>query len=78
MGMCGQCRVLAGEVSSPGESELDLFSRVELARADRLACCSIVAGDARIYIPKESLLIGQRLQVEGDSAALQVDPVVQA
>ena len=80
MGLCGQCRVrvLAGEVSSPDDSELDLFSELELARGDRLACCSAAAGDARIYIPRESQLIGQRLQVEGDGAALQVDAAVQA
>ncbi|MCB0253094.1 MAG: DUF4445 domain-containing protein [Anaerolineae bacterium] len=80
MGLCGQCRVrlLAGDATPPNETEQDTFSELELARGDRLACCTEVEGDVRVHIPRESLLIGQRLQVEGDDGALQVDPLVRA
>ena len=80
MGMCGQCRVqvITGEVSPPNSSETDILSKLELGRGQRLACCAQVIGDVKVHIPKESLLIGQRLQIEGDSAVLQLDPVVHA
>ncbi len=80
MGLCGQCRVqvLGGEVSPPSLSEIDIFSELELERGQRLACCTEVTGDVKVHIPKESLLIGQRLQIEGDSARLQLDPMVRA
>lgn len=80
MGICGQCRVqvITGEVSPPNASETDLFSELELGRGQRLACCTRVEGDVKVHIPKESLLIGQRLQIEGDVAVLQLDPAVHA
>ena len=80
MGLCGQCRVrlLAGAATPPNETEKDTFSELELARGDRLACCTEVEGNVRVHIPRESLLIGQRLQVEGDDGELQVDPLVRA
>ncbi len=80
MGICGQCRVqiIQGRVSPPNFSELDIFSELELDKGQRLACCTEVEGDVKVHIPKESLLIGQRLQLEGDDAVLQVDPVVHA
>lgn len=79
-GTCGQCRVqiLKGEVSSPDVSELDLFSQLELGKGHRLACCTQAKSDLKVHIPMESLLIGQRLQLEGDDAVLQVDPTVHA
>ena len=80
MGLCGQCRVrlLAGAATPPNETEKNTFSELELARGDRLACCTEVEGNVRVHIPRESLLIGQRLQVEGDDGELQVDPLVRA
>ncbi len=80
MGICGQCRVqiIEGKVSAPNSSEVDLFSELELDKGQRLACCTEVEGDVKVHIPKESLLIGQRLQLEGDETILQVDPTVDA
>jgi len=79
-GICGQCRVqiIEGKVSEPNSSEIDLFSELELDKGQRLACCTLVEGNVKVHIPKESLLIGQRLQLEGDDTVLQVDPVVDA
>ena len=80
MGICGQCRVqiLEGRVSPPNASEIDILSELELGKGQRLACCTQIEGDVKVHIPKESLLIGQRLQLEGDDAVLQIDPVVHA
>ena len=80
MGVCGQCRVqiIEGKVSPPNASEIDLFGELELGKGQRLACCTQVEGDVKVHIPKESLLIGQRLQLDGDDAVLLVDPVVHA
>ena len=79
-GTCGQCQVqiLKGQVSSPSASERDLFSEAELATGLRLACCTRAEGNLKVHVPRESLLIGQRLQIEGDDALLQVDPAVRA
>jgi len=79
-GTCGQCRIqiLKGAVSPPNASELDLFSELELEAGHRLACCTQAEGDLKVQIPRESLLIGQRLQIEGADALLQVDPTVRA
>ncbi len=79
-GTCGQCRVqiLKGQVSPPTTGELDLFGQVELAKGHRLACHTRAESDLKVQIPRESLLIGQRLQIEGDEALLQVDTAVRA
>ena len=80
MGICGQCRVqiIDGKVSGANTSEIDIFSELQLGKGQRLACCTEIEGDVKVHILKESLLIGQRLQLEGDDTVLQVDPAVDA
>ncbi len=79
-GTCGQCRVqiIEGKTSPLSASEADLFTELELRNGQRLACRTQAESDVRVHIPRESLLIGPQLQLEGDDALLHLDPAVQA
>jgi uncharacterized 2Fe-2S/4Fe-4S cluster protein (DUF4445 family) len=87
LGTCGECRVhLAGgadpsassgqALSGPTITEECEFSRDELAQGYRLACQAEVTGAVRVDIPAESLAGPQRLQLEGYSLDVPLDPVV--
>jgi uncharacterized 2Fe-2S/4Fe-4S cluster protein (DUF4445 family) len=80
VGNCGQCRVtvLAGKVSPPTEDEEYILSEVELHGGQRLACSTHIYSEAKVYVPKSSLITTQRLQVEGDSGQLHLDPIIHA
>jgi uncharacterized 2Fe-2S/4Fe-4S cluster protein (DUF4445 family) len=79
-GNCGQCQVvlLDGQVTPPTSDEEFIFSELELANNNRLACCTQALSDLKIHIPKGSLITGQRLQIEADLRQIEVDPIVQA
>ena len=77
-GTCGCCRVrvVRGEVSPVGVTEWAELSADELAVGLRLACQTRALGDALIDVPPESLTTAQRLQLEGEDSALELDPPV--
>jgi uncharacterized 2Fe-2S/4Fe-4S cluster protein (DUF4445 family) len=78
-GTCGRCivRVMNGQVSSPNSTEeAELGEKV--SNGWRLACQVEVLGDIKIHVPPDSLATTQRMQTEGRSAPLQLDPAVQA
>lgn len=77
-GVCGRCivHILGGKVSPPTLIEQARLTPAELARGVRLACQTILQSDARIYIPAESLTLTQRLQVESEAVAVQLEPAV--
>ena len=79
-GNCGQCRivVLDGDVSSLTLDEEFILDEMEQLNGERLACCTEVNSDVTIHIPRESLITGQRLQIESNLRAIAVDPMVQA
>lgn len=79
-GNCGQCRVtvLDGAVSSLSLDEEFILSEVEQFNGERLACCTKANSDTTVHIPRESLITGQRLQVESNLREITVDPMVQA
>lgn len=79
-GNCGACRVRPREgaltpLTSTEEAELPA---ADMAAGLRLACQARVLGDAQVDIPPESLTTPQRLQLEGQERAAQVDPLVTA
>jgi uncharacterized 2Fe-2S/4Fe-4S cluster protein (DUF4445 family) len=80
IGNCGQCRVtiLDGSVSPPTEDEKYILSKVELHGGQRLACSTHVHGNVKVDVPKSSLITSQRVQVEGVSGELTLDPVINA
>lgn len=77
-GSCGQCRVtvVSGAVSPLLDSEEFILTELEIYQGDRLACCTNIEGDVKVNIPTRTLITNQRLQVTGEEAALEVDPVV--
>ena len=77
-GTCGRCRVMVvhGPVGAPSPQERGQLSAAELAQGDRLACQTPVRGDVRIDIPPDSLTARQRLQLEGEEHAVELDPPV--
>ena len=79
-GNCGQCRivVLDGDVSSLTLDEEFILDEMEQLNGERLACCTEVNSDVTIHIPRESLITGQRLQIENNLRAIALDPMVQA
>jgi len=66
-GTCGKCRVriLHGSVSSVSEQEAKLLRARELDTDTRLACCTKVMSDSRIYLPSSSLSKAQELSISG-------------
>ena len=78
IGVCSGCRVriAAGQVTPPTLEEEAEFSPEQLANGWRLACQTIPVTSVKIDIPPESLTTPQRLQVEGESAAFQLDPPI--
>ncbi len=82
-GSCGQCRVIAREagaaLSAPSAVERNKLTAEELAEGYRLACQAEVQGSVKIDLPRASLLVGQRLQVEcGGGSALDGEAVLRA
>jgi uncharacterized 2Fe-2S/4Fe-4S cluster protein (DUF4445 family) len=78
-GWCESCivRLEKGECQPPTEAEQLVFGGEALAEGYRLACQAIPASDVKVYLPPESLSAPQRLQVEGEEAAIGFDPLVQ-
>lgn len=79
-GHCGQCRVniVSGAVTAPTEAETFILTELEIRQGDRLACCTRVEGDVKVRIPTRSLVTNQRLQIAGEGAAREVDPLIAA
>ena len=80
MGKCGQCRVtiLEGRVSPPTLNEAAILSAAELHGRQRLACNTQLQSKVKIHIPNSSLVTEQRLQLEGEAAEWDLDPIIQA
>jgi len=77
-GSCGRCRVrvMAGDVSSPSETEIRKLGAEALAQGMRLACQTRVRGGVKVYVPADSLSTTQRLQVEGQAVQVTPNPPV--
>ncbi|MBN2046259.1 MAG: DUF4445 domain-containing protein [Anaerolineaceae bacterium] len=77
-GWCGKCRIniLSGDVSPMTDAEIETLSDDDKESGVRLACQACPAGDVKINVPPEVLTTLQRLQVEGQDLAVEVQPVV--
>ncbi len=80
VGACDSCKIrhVAGQLSPPTLEEEALFDREALAAGWRLACQARALSDVIVDIPSESLTTPQRLQLEGVSGKLALDPPVRA
>jgi uncharacterized 2Fe-2S/4Fe-4S cluster protein (DUF4445 family) len=78
IGVCDSCkiRLIIGRLTEPSLEETAVFSDDELKSGFRLACQSFPLSDLTIEIPPESLTAPQRLQVEGQEVAFQIEPLV--
>lgn len=76
-GLCGKCKVIVkfGEVSQPTSTEKRLLSPEELASGYRLACQTLILGDARILIPPESRSRGIEAVASGKTRTLPLAPL---
>lgn len=79
-GSCGLCRIalLEGDTNPWTIEEGKLLDEIERLNGLRLACQIKVTGDISIQIPRDSLIIGQHLQIESDLPGTSVDPIVRA
>ena len=79
-GSCGQCRVvvLSGQTTPPNPDEEFILSDLERQQGERLACCTFARSDLTIHVPRESLIIGQRLQIGSNLRQIAPDPMVRA
>lgn len=80
VGNCGQCRVVVveGRLSPPTQDEDYILTELELHQGERLACSTRVLSDVKVNVPRSSLVTGQRLQLEGESGSLELDPPIHA
>jgi uncharacterized 2Fe-2S/4Fe-4S cluster protein (DUF4445 family) len=78
VGICDSCkiRLISGSLSPLTLEEQANFRGEQLESDFRLACQCSPLSDLTIEIPPESLTAPQRLQIEGQGYALQVDPAV--
>lgn len=78
VGICATCkiRVVEGRVTGPTLTEVEELGSENMAAGFRLACQTIPLEDVRVEIPRESLVAGQRVQVEGREGQITIDPAV--
>ncbi len=78
IGSCNSCkiRLITGRLSNLTLEEQAIFAEEELEEGFRLACQSYPQSDLTVEIPPESLTAPQRLQIEGQSLTIQIDPPV--
>jgi len=78
-GICGKCviQLLSGvENFEPSEIEKKYLSPEKLSRGYRLACQTTLDSDVKIYIPAESIIEDQILQIEGGDSSHIIHPAV--
>lgn len=78
IGICSTCRVRVGQgrVSPPNATEIEELGPEQIRAGYRLACQTEPLEDVRVEIPRESLLAGQQMQVEGREGQVGLDPAV--
>ncbi|MFQ6088255.1 MAG: ASKHA domain-containing protein [Candidatus Methanofastidiosia archaeon] len=74
-GTCGKCKIKL-EMIKPKSSELKILTSAELSQGVRLACQHDVLQNMKIEILEESLLLKQKVLVEGISRKISLDPNV--
>jgi len=78
-GTCGTCRVIVenqAKLSDMSERELRHIKPQDLRLGYRLACQTVVEGGTVVYVPRESRLGVQRIQVEGMERPVRLEPAV--
>ncbi len=78
LGACGRCRVrvLQGQTSPLSETEAEVLSPDERVQGYRLACRTVLHGNALVYLPPLSRPQEQRLQWAGEEHPVELAPPV--
>ncbi len=79
-GVCNSCkvRIVSGQATPPSPDEQAALTAAELRAGFRLACQTLPLSDLSLEIPPESLTTSQRLQIEGQTAEIPLQPPVHA
>jgi len=78
-GICGKCVIQLltnAEDIKPSEIEQEYLSPEKLEQGYRLACQTTLDNDIKIYIPAESIIEDQILQIEGGDSSHTIHPAV--
>jgi uncharacterized 2Fe-2S/4Fe-4S cluster protein (DUF4445 family) len=80
VGICGSCkiRLVQGVLTTITASEREVLDGSQISDGYRLACQASPLSDVRIDVPPESLLVAQKMQVEGQETLVGLDPAVVA
>lgn len=74
-GICGKCRMRAqGALSAPNKTELGLLSAEELQNGVRMACMTLLEGDAQVWLAEEKA----NILLSGEHADITLLPAVAA
>lgn len=78
VGACDGCMVrpMEGSLSQLTAEERAALSQEMLDGGMRLACQAVPQSDVKVHVPPESMSVGQRLQLEGRSMDVALDPTV--
>jgi len=78
-GICGKCviQLLTGAKNfRPSEIEQKYLSPEKLAQGYRLACQTTLDSNVKVYIPSESIIEDQVLQIEGGDSSHTIHPAI--
>lgn len=77
-GNCRECKVkpIHGKASSLSAKEKYLLSEFEVNEGMRLACSTLLYGDALVDIPSDSIIKTQRYLTESHTGNVEVDPLI--
>jgi len=78
-GICGKCVIqllTSLENFQPSEIEHKYLSTEKLSQGYRLACQTILNSDVKIYIPADSIIEDQILQIEGEDSFHIIHPAI--
>jgi uncharacterized 2Fe-2S/4Fe-4S cluster protein (DUF4445 family) len=78
-GFCDTCliKVIQGSVTPISQIESQALDRTQIDQHLRLACQTRLLGDAKIFIPAESMIGSQQLQIEGTGSQFVFRPAVE-
>jgi len=75
---CGKCKVKVDKkfINEVTSSEKELLLDEDIKNNFRLACCTKICGDTKVYIPWSALATKQRLQIAGEETPVELSPVI--
>ncbi len=77
-GKCGKCvvLVLSGKITKKGIFHEKIFTQEELDQGYCLACQTKVKGNAKVYVPNESIVTNQKILVKCVGSEIKINPSI--